>query len=359
MVKILFESSIFLHQKVGGVSKYIIHLNENLGKYKVSSKIFSPITINDYLINKKNIIFFLKFKNIPKFCRKLFFLINNLLTFIYIKINKPDILHFSYYNKSLIKFINIPYILTVYDLIYEKLNYHQKEFEKKELITKAKHIICISEETKKDLIKIYKIKKKNISVIYLGGPELKRKIFNKKDKFILYVGDRGRYKNFNNFIKAFSKSKFLTKNYKIICYGGGKFNNSEIKSFENLNIKKNIKYEKGDDTKLMNFYKNASLYVSLSNFEGFGLTILEALNMKCPVICSDIPVFKEIFRKSCKYVNIKNTKSIKSGIESILKSKKQQKKLFVQSKLITKQLTWKRCAYATSEIYKKILRNEI
>ena len=160
MIKVLFESSIFLHQKVGGVSKYIIHLHENLGKYKVSSKIFSPVTINDYLANKENIIFFLKFKNIPKFCRKFFFLLNNLLTFIYIRINKPDILHFSYYNKSLIKFINIPYILTVYDLIHEKLKYKQDQFEKKDLIANAKHIICISDETKKDLIKIYKIKKK-------------------------------------------------------------------------------------------------------------------------------------------------------------------------------------------------------
>ena len=196
-------------------------------------------------------------------------------------------------------------------------------------------------------------------MIYLGGPEFKKKILNKKYKYILYVGDRSRYKNFKNFIKAFSESKFLIQNYKIICYGGGKFNESEIESFKNLNIKKNIKYEEGDDNKLLNFYSNASLYVTLSKFEGFGLTLLEALKMKCPVVCSDIPVFKEIYRKSCKYVDIKNINSIKSGIESILKSKKQQKKLFLRSKLITKQLTWKKCAIATSEIYKKILYNEI
>ena len=82
------------------------------------------------------------------------------MTFIYIKIYKPDIIHFSYYNKSLIKFIDIPYVLTVYDLIHEKLKYQQNQFDKKDLIANAKHIICISEETKKDLIKIYKIKKK-------------------------------------------------------------------------------------------------------------------------------------------------------------------------------------------------------
>jgi len=251
-------------------------LNNNLNKYNVSSKIFSPITINDYLIHKKDIIFFFKFKSIPKFCRKLFFLINNLLTLIFIKIKKPDILHLSYYNKSLIKFTNIPYVLTVYDLIHEKLKNKQNQFEKKKLLENAKHIICISKETKKDLIRIYKIEKKNISVIYLGGPELKKKISNIKEKYILYVGDRGRYKNFDKLIRAFSESKFLTKNYKIVCFGGGQFRNYEKKIFENLNIKNNVKYEEGDDMKLLNFYSNASLFVTLSKFEGFGLTVLEA-----------------------------------------------------------------------------------
>ena len=355
MTKILFEGSIFLHQKEGGVSKYITQLNKNLFKCKISSKIFSPITVNNYLKDKKDVIYFLKLNKIPKFCRKFFFLVNNLLTLIFIKIYKPDILHFSYYNKSLSKLIKIPYVVTVYDLIHEKLKFQQNEFEKKELLSRAKHIICISNETKKDLIKIFKIKKKNISVIYLGGPRYKKKFFKKRKNYILYVGDRGRYKNFNNLIMAFSDSKFLINNYKILCYGGGKFNNEEIKIFKNLKIKKKIKYEEGDDLKLLNFYRNASLYISLSKYEGFGLTLLEALNMECPVICSDIPVFREIYKKSCKYVKATNKNSIRNGIESILKSKAQQKKLSLEGKLITKQLTWKKCALATSKVYKKVL----
>ncbi len=355
MKKILFDHSIFLHQNNGGISKYVTNINKELKNFNVSSKIYSPITINENL-SKKNInnVYFFKIKKIPKFCRKLFFLINNLLTLIFIKIDKPDILHLSYYNKSLIKFTSIPYVLTVYDLIHEKLKNQQYQFEKKELLKRAKHIICISKETKRDLIKIYKIKKKNISVIYLGATELKKKNSNIKEKYILYVGNRLRYKNFDKFIRAFSESKFLTKNYKIVCFGGGAFKNYEIKIFENLNIKKNVKYEEGDDMKLLNFYSNASLFVTLSKFEGFGLTILEALKMKCPVVCSDIPVFREIYKKSCKYVNITNKNDVKNGIENVLKSKKQQKKLFLQSKIITEDLTWKKCAYATSEVYKKI-----
>ena len=355
MIKVLFESSIFLHQKVGGVSKYISELNKTFVKHKVSSTILAPITINHYLVNKKNSIHFFKIKKIPKFCRKFFFLLNDLFTFIYIHFNKPDILHFSYYNKSLIKFLNIPYVVTVYDLIHEKMNFDQNQFDKKELLQNASHIICISEETKKDLIKIYKINQKKITVIYLGVANVKFKKIKKKDKYILHVGSRTRYKNFDNLIKAFSKSEYLVKNYKIICFGGGSFNNYETKIFEKLKITDCIKYRKGDDIQLSNLYKKASLYVSLSMHEGFGLTLLEAMKLKCPVLCSDILVFKEIYKKSCAYVNAQNINSIKNGIENVLKSRDKQKKLILNSNQIITKLTLDNCALKTIKVYKKIL----
>ena len=56
MIKVLFESSIFLHQKVGGVSKYVIKLNKICQK-NISSKIISPLTINYFKLEKKCILF--------------------------------------------------------------------------------------------------------------------------------------------------------------------------------------------------------------------------------------------------------------------------------------------------------------
>ena len=64
------------------------------------------------------------------------------------RVREGDILHFSYYNKSLSKLIKIPYVLTVYDLIHERLNIHQKKFDKRFPIQNAKKIICISNQTK-------------------------------------------------------------------------------------------------------------------------------------------------------------------------------------------------------------------
>ena len=73
MIKVLFEGSIFLHQNVGGISKYISELNKNLFKNNVSSKIFSPISINYYLDDKdNNSINYIKFSKIPNSAENFF-----------------------------------------------------------------------------------------------------------------------------------------------------------------------------------------------------------------------------------------------------------------------------------------------
>ena len=98
-MKILFDHTIFIHQKIGGISKYIVKLNENLNKKKNISKIFCPISINFNLKNtyteKYNLF---NISKIPLFSKKLIFFINNFLTLIYFYIYRPNFIHLSYYN---------------------------------------------------------------------------------------------------------------------------------------------------------------------------------------------------------------------------------------------------------------------
>ena len=142
---ILFEHSIFLHQKTGGISKYINNLNEYLNKNNFKSLIYSPLTINDNLKQKnKNNVFFIRFKKIPIFFTKIFYAINNILTLLKIVIYKPDILHYSYYNNFFLSIVNKPSVLTVYDLIHEKIKSKNYKFYKSKLVKKVNKIICIS-----------------------------------------------------------------------------------------------------------------------------------------------------------------------------------------------------------------------
>ena len=267
-------------------------------------------------------------------------------------------IHFSYYNNFLAKYLKIPYILTVYDLIHEKKKYDKNFFDKKKSIQNAKHIICISKKTRKDLIRLYKVDKKKISVIYLGTDQVRvnKKLKSKRKKFILYVGSRHRYKNFNNFIQAYSKSKYLKKNFEILCFGGGDFKYEEVELFKNLEIYEKINLKHGDDYELKKIYRNASLFVTVSTSEGFGLTPFEAISFGCPVVCSNIEVFKENLKNCSQFVNPHNIYDIKFGIESVLKNKIKKKRLIKNGFKLIKNFNWNLTTSKTSEIYKKNLK---
>lgn len=325
MYKILIDHTIFLHQRNGGISKYFSRLYQVNKKFKngVSLNIFCPITINENLYNIRGLknLYFFKINKIPKFCTQLFYFINNLLSIIYVNINKPDLLHISYFNYQITKFTKIPYVLTIHDLIHEKYFKKKVDKEKFKLIHGAKKIICVSHTTMKDLIKFYKINPTKIKVIHHG---VKKKNFLKKkrENFILFVGDRRNYKNFNLLLNAFSKSNFLKKNFKIIFFGGGKFNEKELKKLKQLKIYSKVKLLFGDDDVLNKIYRKSKVLVYPSKYEGFGIPLIEAMINGCAIIANDIQIFREILEKQIFLFKKNNSINLKNKLEKLLKFKK-------------------------------------
>ena len=350
-MKILFDHTIFLHQNYGGISRYIISLNNYLNKQKINSKIFSPIIISK-LLKKKNSFFIIKLNNIPIFCRKIFYFINNFLSLIYFYVSKSNFFHLTYYN-NFFKIFKIPYVMTVYDLTHEATNRHTQNLDKKRLLDDSKIIFCISYATKKDLLKFYKIKKSKIKVVHLGVSQ--EIVYEKnKKKYLLFVGERSDYKNMKNFLLAYKSSQFMKKHYKIVIFGGKKLSKEEVSFLKINKIQNKVVHQTGDDEKLNNYYKHASLFVFPSIKEGFGLPILEAMRFGCPVACSNINVFREIGGDSCFYFNPKKINDIKLKLEKILKSKNLKKKNIIRGFKHIKKFTWEKCAKDTAKVYKKI-----
>jgi glycosyltransferase involved in cell wall biosynthesis len=350
-MKILFDYSIFLKQSYGGISKYILNLADNLKKIKIQTEIFSPITLSCNFLQQHNYIYYVNLKRIPKFFTKILNFFNYFLTYIYIFIKRPNLIHVTYH-ENLYNFLNIPVVVTVYDLIYEKF---YNILNKKKILERASHIICISKNTQKDLFRYYNIDKSKVSVIYLGvsGNTYYK---NSKKNQILYVGDREGYKNFDKFIVAFSRSKFLKKNYKILCFGLKNFSIKEIETFKKLKINSLITFKTGNDKLLYTSYRESKLFVNPSGYEGFGLTSLEAMQNSCPVIANNIKVFKEVFKSACYYSNVQNIVEFSSAIEKILKSKSIQKTLINSGHKIVQNYQWKDCAEKTKNIYQKLIK---
>ena len=125
-----------------------------------------------------------------------------------------------------------------------------------------------------------------------------------------------------------------------------------------MKISQKVFYRFGDDIYLKDFYEQASIFVSVSLMEGFGLTPLEAMSSRCPVLCSDIPVFREILGNSCEFVDPKKTENIREKLEKILKSQNEQERLINLGLKKISEYSWEKCALETSEIYKKVMNEK-
>ena len=359
-MKIFFDHQVFNLQRYGGISKYFLKLIENFSD-SIDPTIISLFYKNIYLtkFKKKKSLFYYK-NDIPK-CNKLIKFLNTSFVNYNLEYKKPDIIHYTYFNEKNLYKTNVKKIITEYDLIKEKF-YYKKYFDqinfKKKLYQDVDEIICISENTKKDLIEYYNLDEKKISTIYLGVDSNKN--FNNKKidlkPYILFVGTRTRYKNFKNFLKAYSLSEKINSNFDIICFGGGDFNSEEINTMSELKIfKNNVHYHEGDDYDLNFYYKKARLFIYPSLYEGFGLPILEAMNMSCPVACSKTSSFLEIGGNAVVYFDPNSIGSIIDAMEQILFDNQKIENIKIKGLENIKRFSWKDCAKKTEIVYKKVL----
>jgi len=358
-MKVAFGNSIFFLQKTGGISRYFINLTDEFDKKEIDYKIIAPISKNIYLKEKKNnkISFYLsKFPNNTLITRLNDFLFNK-----YIKKYNPDILHETYYSSNVKNFKKIK-VLTVYDTIHENHSeYYSKEQinEKKKILEYIDHFICISKYTQERFLELYNVPKSRTSVIYLSGDHIKKKLnYNliefgkyklKKNSFFLFVGHRDKYKNFQLLISSLNLiNKF--KNFKIVCFGGGSFTNDELNNLNNNFI--NIQ---GDDGELKYLYANAFALIAPSKEEGFGITILEAMELGCPVLCSDIKVFKEVAGLAPIYFSPSSEEDLVDKIEKLILDNKKRDLMIKEGINQCKSYSWRFCADQTEKIYKSLL----
>ena len=215
-MKVLYDHQIFTSQIYGGISRYFFELikyfkNDDEVKYELSLK-YS----NNYYLKKLNNLSYKTFLENYSFRGKY-----RLLNIINKKVSKKaiyegnyDIFHPTYYDSYFLDYIGRkPFVLTIYDMIHEIYPEmfplkDETSKRKKLLAQKATKIIAVSENTKKDIIRFFSIDTNKIEVIYCGtlfdmnGSRNNKVDIDLPEKYILYVGNRGGYKNFNLFIKA-------------------------------------------------------------------------------------------------------------------------------------------------------------
>lgn len=366
-MKVLFDHQIFTGQRYGGISRVFFELIKELGlNENIDTEVPLLVSNNHYFSKDHNFILKFFFLNREfKGKQRIMSLVNRLNTVRQLKSQNFDVFHPTYYDPFFLKHIkDNPYVLTVHDMIHEKFShmFSSKDItanNKRLLVEKASKIIAVSENTKKDIIEVYGIDESKIKVIYLGNslvynPDVIINIDIPK-KYILFVGSRGGYKNFDKFVS--SVSKILHSDYElcVLCIGGGRFTPDEIKCFSEYNISRQIFQYDLNDRSLAYFYRHAKLFVFPSLYEGFGIPILEAFACECPLVCSATSSLPEIAGNAARYFDPYDEESMRDAILDVLNNEKLRDSLIQNGSERLSLFSWKKTAFQTGEVYRNIL----
>lgn len=361
-------------EKRVGVNEYAFQVLQNLQKLQKRGK--NPHRLIVYLKEKplwdlpKETEGF-KYKIIPS--RKLWIL-TKLMPSLFFEKNKPDIFFspshylppFSPQNK-ICAIMDLGYL--EFPAQFTKKVFWQLKWWSAISIFISKRIICISESTKRDIVRHYPFAKNKISVVYLGFDSDKfnlnisekdvRRVKNKYsivDDYVLYLGTLKPSKNVEGLVKAFAQvSKKFPKVKLVIAGKRGWLYESIYEIVKKSGLTSKVVftgYLPDEDRPAL--ISGAKVYLQPSFWEGFGIEVVSAMASGTPVVVSNVSSLPEVIGESGILVNPKNVDDISSAIKKVLSMNKVEYNKVVQEGLKqSKKFSWEKCATEILQIIEK------
>ncbi len=233
-------------------------------------------------------------------------------------------------------------------------------------------LISISQNTKRDMVRLLKTDPGKIHVIYEGVSEeyfqapnetFFSKLKNKwqlPDKYIYFVGSIEPRKNLVTVVQALHQ--FKQKNgdtIKLVVSGGKSWMTTELyKTIQDLGLTKEVIFTGPvSEAEKISLLQHASVFTFPSFYEGFGLMILEAFACGCPVICSNVSSLPEIAGDGAISISPTDINGLVDGIEKLLSDPTLRDNLTARGKAIAHQLDWKTTAQKTLLVLEEARKN--
>jgi len=380
-MRLLYDHQTFTQQRYGGISRYFCELMDRFSRDpNLSCTLALRYSWNENLKNRPSLD--------PCWSRRSEFLSGPLFPFHQqichidilnrLGINKResvrllkgqdfDLFHPTYYDPYFQKYLGKkPFVLTVYDMIHELYPEYFSPQDpirlwKKQLIETADSVIAISQSTRKDILRLTNAAPEKVFVTHLGNPfeyfaapiryNTPDEGFIPPKPYLLFVGNRSGYKNFNFFIAAMAGFLKRDHDLTVICAGGGPFGAAETKLIRSLGLDLKVHYVPAQETTLRQLYSGAQAFVFPSLYEGFGLPVLEAFSCGCPVLLSNSSSLPEVAGDSAEYFDPVNAESLVMAVEKVLSEDTCRADLARSGYERLKFFSWEKTATETKQIY--------
>lgn len=229
-------------------------------------------------------------------------------------------------------------VVTIHDLIFKHypetfpfIDRKIYDLKFKLAAKNADRVLAISQSTKKDIIRFYKIDESKVDVIYqccdplfYKAPENKllesvKEKYTLPEEFILCVSSLEARKNIETLIQAYSLLPESSK-LPLLIVGKGSLSASLQHQSQKLGLTKYIRFldSVSDNTELQALYSLAKALIYPSKYEGFGLPIVEALLSDTPVITADNSSLREAGGPNSLYFDTMNPKDLAHKIASVI-----------------------------------------
>ncbi|MEN8447296.1 MAG: glycosyltransferase family 1 protein [Cyanobacteria bacterium J06555_13] len=366
MLKVTYDYQIFCWQRYGGISRYFYELARRVSTAPdFAVQILAGAYMNEYLKQcPSGLVKGLSVPRIPK-GQKVLGRVNEVMSEWMLKSQSPDVVHETFYAAKSLAPAGAKVVTTIHDMLPEKFPQYFAKYGvsdvKKRCVERADHILCVSKNTQKDLIELFDVDPDKTSVTYHGSSfqYCDRPISSEHQPatpYLLYVGGRGGHKNFGALLEAYARSTQLNEACNIVCFGGDILSEKE----QALLAQRGIAADKlmritGGDEVLIDLYKGAIAFVYPSLYEGFGIPLIEAMSLRCPVVCSDSSCFPEVAANAAEYFPPDNVDSLVQALEAVTFSQQRREQLIAAGTERVKQFSWDTCALQTQKVYQQVM----
>ncbi len=358
---ILYDGMIFSMQKAGGINRYFANIISRL-----------PDTDTPTLTTRHNLGI-----NVPAHPR---LRVKQFYPFRPHRISQPlekayfrsaqhryGVAHPTYYSlltQQEFGCYRCPVVVTVYDMIHEKFPEHFRDEsqrnlwqEKKRAVERADAVICISENTKQDLVAFYPAIENKIAVTYLAT-EMDLRLTQGDQKvpkrpYFLFVGGRSGYKNFDGLLTALSQ---VAPKYPdaLVCVVGSAFSEAEQKTIANLGLTSHFQhYGNIDDRHLAKLYHHSLALVYPSRYEGFGIPLLEAMACETVVVGASVSSVPEVIGDAGLLFD-PNSGELTDILLALLSGFVDRTDFIQRGRQRAKEFRWDKTAAQTVAVYQKI-----